>query len=129
MRERRPETRDSLRNSVLSVVSLQTHALALRRELGFGWSGQDSLVSPAISLLKEVLGELEPEAAADEKIYKKCQCNTNDRETTFAIDSGRQIDMDSTIKIEDKTAACAKLSTEAKKSDIAMNEATALRKK
>ena len=33
-RERRPETPNSFRNSVLSVVLFQTHALALRRELG-----------------------------------------------------------------------------------------------
>ena len=33
-RERRPETPDGLRNSVLSVVTLQTCALVLRRDLG-----------------------------------------------------------------------------------------------
>ena len=66
----------------------------------------------------------------------KCQCNTNDRETTSAIDSGKQLDMDVTSKIEDKTAASAKLSTEAKnlQSDIdsrrqQLDEATTLRKK
>jgi len=89
-------------------------------------------------MLKKILGELESEAAADEKIYKKlkCWCNTNDRETTSAIDSGKQLDTDLTSEIEEKTAASAKLSTEAKnlESDIAskqrsLDEATALRKK
>ena len=89
-------------------------------------------------MLKRFWGELESEAAADEKIYKKlkCRCNTNDRETTSAIDSGRQLDMHFTCEILDKTGASAKISTGAKnlQSDIAskqqpLDEATALRKK
>ena len=54
---------------------------------------------------KEILGELESEAAADEKIHKKpkCRCNTNDRKTTSATVSGQQLDIESTSKIKDKT--------------------------
>ena len=71
----------------------------------------------------KILGELESEAATDENIHKKskCRCNTNDRKTTSAIVSGQQLDIESTSKIKDKTAASAKLSTEAKQ-DLADTE-------
>ena len=100
-RERRPETPDSLRNS---VVSLQTHSCVKKRTWS-KWAGRSSVachIDP-----EKILGELESEAAADEKMHKKLN----------------------------KTAASAKLSTEAKnlQSDITskqqpLDEATALRK-
>ena len=87
--------------------------------------------------IKSRRGELESEATTDEKIYKKlkCRCNTNVRETSSVIDSGKQLDMDSPVR--SRTKPLQARSSPLKKnlqSDIAskqqpLDEATALRKK
>ena len=107
-RERRPETPDSVRNSVLSVVSLKTHALVLRR--GLGRNGQDSPVSPVIFMLKRFWVSWNQQQPPTKRLYKKLKfrCTTNDRETTSATDRRKELDIDFTSKIENKTAASAK---------------------
>merc|ERR1719251_510898 len=73
-------------------------------------------VSKVITLLKDMLKQLEKEAAEDEEIYDKmaCWCETNDKEKTKAIaDAEAKID-DLTRKIEELTAASARLNTEIK---------------
>jgi len=95
-------------------------------------------VSKVITLLKDMLKQLEKEAEEDEEIYDKlaCWCETNDKEKTKAIaDAEAKID-DLTTKIEELTAASARLSAEIKnletevaKNQEALDQATAIRKK
>merc|ERR1719150_1148763 len=95
-------------------------------------------VSKVITLLKDMLKQLEKEAEEDEEIYDKlaCWCETNDKEKTKAIaDAEAKID-DLTTKIEELTAASARLNTEIKnlesevaKNQEALDQATAIREK
>merc|ERR1719211_541372 len=95
-------------------------------------------VSKVITLLKDMLKQLEKEAEEDEEIYDKlaCWCETNDKEKTKSIaDAEAKID-DLTSKIEELTAASARLNTEIKnlesevaKNQEALDKATAIREK
>jgi len=95
-------------------------------------------VSKVITLLKDMLKQLEKEAAEDEEIYDKmaCWCETNDKEKTKAIADAEAKIEDLTTKIEEYTAASARLNTEIKnlESEVAKNQesldkATAIREK
>merc|ERR1711881_821641 len=73
-------------------------------------------VSKVITLLKDMLKQLEKEAEEDEEIYDKmaCWCETNDKAKTKAIaDAESRIGM-LTTKIEELTALSARLGTEIK---------------
>merc|ERR1719437_266777 len=95
-------------------------------------------VSKVITLLKDMLKQLEKEAAEDEDIYDKvaCWCETNDKEKTKSIaEAEARIDA-LTTKIEELTANSARLGTEIKnlEREVATNQdslakATALREK
>jgi len=95
-------------------------------------------VSKVITLLKDMLKQLEKEAEEDQEIYDKlaCWCETNDKEKTKSIaDAEAKID-DLTTKIEELTAASARLNTEIKnlesevaKNQEALDQATAIREK
>jgi len=95
-------------------------------------------VSKVITLLKDMLKQLEKEAAEDEDIYDKvaCWCETNDKEKTKSIaEAEARIDA-LTTKIEELTANSARLNTEIKnlEKEVAKNQdslakATALREK
>jgi len=95
-------------------------------------------VSKVITLLKDMLIQLQKEAEEDEDIYDKlaCWCETNDREKTKAIkEAEEKIDM-LISKIEELTGLSAQLSTEIKnlEKDIAkdqnsLDQATGIRKK
>jgi len=101
-------------------------------------SAKNRPVSKVITLLKDMLKQLEKEAAEDQAIYEKmaCWCETNDKEKTQSIkDAETRID-DLTTKIEELTASSARLNTEIKnlKSEVAENQdaldkATAIREK
>merc|ERR1719499_2273257 len=71
-------------------------------------------VSKVITLLKDMLKQLEKEAADDEEIYDKlaCWCETNDKEKTKSIADAEAKIEDLTTKIEELTAASARLNTE-----------------
>merc|ERR1712129_408627 len=95
-------------------------------------------VSKVITLLKDMLKQLEKEATEDEEIYDKlaCWCETNDKEKTKAIADAEAKIEDLTIKIEELTAASARLNTEIKnlesevaKNQEALDKATAIREK
>merc|ERR1719264_2521169 len=95
-------------------------------------------VSKVITLLKDMLKQLEKEAEEDEEIYDKmaCWCETNDKEKTKAIADAEARIEDLTNKIEELTAASARLNTEIKghEKEIAANQAaldkaTAIREK
>merc|ERR1712207_96386 len=95
-------------------------------------------VTWVITLLKDMLKQLEKEAEEDEEIYDKvaCWCETNDKEKTKAIADAEAKIADLTTKIEELTAASARLNTEIKnlesevaKNQEALDKATAIREK
>merc|ERR1719476_83512 len=95
-------------------------------------------VSKVITLLKDMLKQLEKEAEEDEEIYDKmaCWCETNDKAKTKAIaEAEARIEM-LTTKVEELTAQSARLNTEIKnlEKEVAANQdaldkATAIREK
>merc|ERR1719284_1708228 len=95
-------------------------------------------VSKVITLLKDMLKQLEKEAEEDEEIYDKmaCWCETNDKEKTKAIADAEARISDLTTKIEELTASSARLNTEIKNlekevaaNQAALDKATAIRQK
>merc|ERR1711904_463894 len=95
-------------------------------------------VSKVITLLKDMLKQLEKEAEEDEEIYDKmaCWCETNDKEKTKAIADAEARIADLTTKIEELTANSARLGTEIKnlekevaENQAALDKATAIRQK
>merc|ERR1712226_98979 len=95
-------------------------------------------VSKVITLLKDMMKQLEKEAEDDEEIYDKmaCWCETNDKEKTKSIAEAEARIEDLTTKIEQLTANSARLGTEIKnlEKEVAQNQdslakATALREK
>jgi len=95
-------------------------------------------VSKVITLLKDMLAQLEKEGEQDQEIYDKmaCWCDTNDKEKTKSIDEAETRIEQLTSSIEELTANSARLNTEIKnlEQEIAANQealdkATALRKK
>merc|ERR1719215_440758 len=85
-----------------------------------------------------MLKQLEKEATEDEEIYDKlaCWCETNDKEKTKSIAGAEAKIEDLTTKIEELTAASARLGTEIKnlesevaKNQEALDKATAIREK
>merc|ERR1719443_2773774 len=71
-------------------------------------------VSKVITLLKDMLKQLEKEADEDEEIYDKiaCWCETNDKEKTKAIAEGNEKIDELTTEIEELTALSARLNAE-----------------
>jgi chromosome segregation ATPase len=95
-------------------------------------------VSKVITLLKDMLKQLEKEAEEDEEIYDKmaCWCETNDKEKTKAIADAEAHISSLEVKIEEDTAASARLSAEIKnheqevaKNQESLDKATAIRQK
>jgi len=95
-------------------------------------------VSKVITLLKDMLKQLEKEADTDEEIYDKmaCWCETNDREKTKSIKEAEGRVKELMNKIEELTATSARLTQEIKtlQKEVAANEealatATAIREK
>jgi len=83
-------------------------------------------VSKVITLLKDMLKQLEKEAEEDEEIYDKmaCWCETNDKEKTKSIADAEARISDLTTKIEELTASSARLNTEIKnlEKEVAENQ-------
>merc|ERR1712182_58235 len=95
-------------------------------------------VSKVITLLKDMLKQLEKEAEEDEEIYDKmaCWCETNDKEKTKSIADAEARISDLTTKIEELTASSARLNTEIRnlekevaENQAALDKATAIRQK
>merc|ERR550534_3307287 len=95
-------------------------------------------VSKVITLLKDMLKQLEKEAEEDEEIYDKmaCWCETNDKEKTKAIADAEAKITDLTTKIEELTASSSRLGAEIKNLDKevaqnqeALDKATAIHEK
>jgi len=118
---------------LLCVLLLGAHALTFDET-----DAKNRPVSKVITLLKDMLKQLEKEASEDEEIYDKlaCWCETNDKEKTKAIADAEAKIEDLTTKIEELTALSAKLNTEIKnlesevaKNQEALDQATAIREK
>merc|ERR1719487_1979745 len=95
-------------------------------------------VSKVITLLKDMVAQLEKEAEEDEEVYETmgCWCETNDKEKTKSIADAESRIADLTAAIEEGTAQSAKLNTEIAnldkeiaKNNQALDTATALRTK
>jgi chromosome segregation ATPase len=95
-------------------------------------------VSKVITLLQDMLKQLEKEAEEDEEIYDKmaCWCETNDKEKTKSISHAEARISGLTTKIEELTASSARLNTEIKNlekevagNQNALDKATAMRQK
>jgi len=95
-------------------------------------------VSKVITLLKDMLKQLEKEAEEDEEIYDKmaCWCETNDKDKTKAVSDAEARISDLTTRIEELTAQSSRLNTEVANLDkeVAQNQkaldaATAIRTK
>ena len=95
-------------------------------------------VSKVITLLKDMISQLEKEAEEDEEVYETmgCWCETNDKAKTKAIADGEQRIADLTTSIEELTGKSARLNTEiantekeVSKNQGALDTATALRSK
>jgi len=95
-------------------------------------------VSKVITLLKDMVAQLEKEAEEDEEVYETmgCWCTTNDKAKTKSIADAEQAISDLTAAIEEFTASSARLNTEianlekeVAKNSQALDTATALRTK
>merc|ERR1740127_64154 len=71
-------------------------------------------VSKVVTLLKDMIAQLEKEAEEDEEVYEAigCWCETNDKEKTKSIADAEQRIADLTSAIEEHTANSARLNTE-----------------
>merc|ERR1712113_273014 len=125
--------------SVLILAALA--AMALPRAAALSFDAEDAKnrpVSKVITLLKDMLKQLEKEAQEDEDIYDKvaCWCETNDKEKTKAIADAEAKISDLTVRIEELTATSSRLNTEIKNlgkevaaNQEALDQATAIREK
>jgi len=95
-------------------------------------------VSKVITLLKDMVSQLEKEAEEDEEVYETmgCWCETNDKLKTKSIADAEQHIADLTAAIEEFTGMSARLNTEianlekeVSKNQQALDQATALRTK
>ena len=95
-------------------------------------------MSKVITLLNDMIKQLEKEATEDEEIFDKlaCWCKTNDREKTKAIADAEFKIKDIVVNVEELTATSARLGTEIKHADTeraadqsSLDKATALREK
>merc|ERR1719326_1169211 len=95
-------------------------------------------VSKVITLLKDMLAQLQKEAEEDEDVYDKlaCWCETNDKEKTKSIAEAEARTSDLTNKIDEFTANSARLNTEIKNlekevesNQDALDKATKIRQK
>merc|ERR1719515_199165 len=84
-------------------------------------------VSKVITLLTDMLKQLEKEAEEDEEIYDQLACwrETNDKEKTKSIADAEAKIEDLTTKIEELTASSSRLNTEIKnlEKEVAENNA------
>jgi chromosome segregation ATPase len=125
--------------AAIGLVLLLLPCLTLGSQITFDVAdAKNRPVSKVITLLKDMLKQLEKEAEDDEEIYDKmaCWCETNDKEKTKSIADAEARISDLTTKIEELTAASARLNTEIKNlekevaaNQAALDKATSIREK
>jgi len=124
--------------ALAASVDLSVHVKSSLSSLTLDTSNKNSPVAKVITVLGDMLKQLEKESEEDEELYETmtCWCETNDREKTKAIaDAEAKID-DLGVKIEELTAKSGKLGVEIKnlekevaKNQAAMDKATEIRMK
>jgi len=120
------------------MKSFATLLLALLYVASADDDAKNRPVSKVITVLKDMITQLEKEADEDEEVYEAfaCWCTTNDKEKTKSIADGEQAVSDLTAAIEGFTAGSAKLVSEISnleaeiaKNTEALESATAMRRK
>jgi DNA repair exonuclease SbcCD ATPase subunit len=135
----------SMKLLAVAYFALSSTTVAFNMEVGMTSSlsfnveeAKNRPVSKVITLLKDMLKQLEKEAEEDEEIYDRmaCWCETNDKEKTKSIADAEARISDLTTKIEELTASSARLNTEIKnlekevaENQAALDKATAIRQK
>mmetsp|Transcript_21697 Transcript_21697/g.67682 ORF Transcript_21697/g.67682 Transcript_21697/m.67682 type:complete len:691 (+) Transcript_21697:48-2120(+) len=103
-----------------------------------GAGAKNRPVAKVMTLLRDMLNELEQEAKSDEEVYDKlaCWCETNDKEKAKSISDAEKKIKGLTNKIDELTATSARLNTEIEnlekevaENQEALSKATALREK
>merc|ERR1719214_2085 len=129
--------------AAVAVIALAMLGLAtgesVDSQLSFDAKGAKSRpVSKVVTLLKDMLKQLEKEAEEDEAIYDAmvCWCTTNDKEKTKAIADAEAKIKDLTNTIEELTATSNRLNAEIEnlkeeiaKLEEALAQAKAMREK
>merc|ERR1719210_2476178 len=138
-RRRRSESAAMMRAFSLCLVAVSPAIPGFAAALSFDVAAaKNRPVSKVITLLKDMLKQLEKEAEEDEEIYDKmaCWCETNDKEKTKSIAEAEARIEALTTMIEELTATSARLNTEIKnlekevaQDQDALAKATALREK
>merc|ERR1719159_841499 len=118
---------------VIFLALIASPSLAIEQE-----EQKPNPVSKVITLLKDMVEQLEKEAKEDEEVYEamSCWCETNDKAKTKAIADGEQAIADLTAAIEGFTALSSKLTNEISvlekevaENNDALEKATGVRKK
>merc|ERR1719214_202109 len=121
--------------AVLLLALIAAPALSVNSDLD---DAKNRPVSKVITLLKDMIKQLEKEAEEDEEIYEKmgCWCFTNDKAKTKSIADAEGKIAQLTSTIEEMTAMSARLNAEignlekeVAKNTEALDKATALRDK
>merc|ERR1719253_1925734 len=127
--------------AVVAIFALQAVCFATAADSSLSFdvaAAKNRPVSKVMTLLKDMLKQLEKEASEDEEIYDKmaCWCEVNDKEKTKSIADAEARISDLTTKIEELTAESSRLNTEIKnlEKEVAANQealdkATAIRQK
>ncbi|CAK0877237.1 unnamed protein product, partial [Prorocentrum cordatum] len=106
--------------------------------LRFDEAGPNRPVSKVITLLKDMLKQLESEADKDEEIYDRlaCWCETNEKEKTASIKAAGERIAQLEAKIEEDAALSVKLESEMReleaevaKNQAALDKATSIRER
>jgi hypothetical protein len=124
---------------IIASVAAFNMEVSMTSGLTFDAAGaKNRPVSKVITLLKDMLKQLEKEAEEDEEVYDQmaCWCETNDKEKTKSVADAEARISDLTTKIEELTASSARLNTEIKnlekevaENQAALDKATAIRQK
>jgi hypothetical protein len=118
---------------VIFLAIIASPSLAIEQE-----EQKPNPVSKVITLLKDMVEQLEKEAKEDEEVYEamSCWCETNDKAKTKAIADAEQAIGDLTAAIEGFTALSSKLTNEIStlekevaENNEALEKATGVRKK
>jgi hypothetical protein len=122
-----------------ALLSLMMMVSAIGVELSEDIAGtKNRPVTKVITLLKDMLKQLEKEGEEDEAIYEKmsCWCTANDKEKTKSIAEAETRIADLTTSVEELTASGARLGTEIKNHEkevaanqAALDQATTIREK
>jgi hypothetical protein len=129
------------RVAILLTLAATGLAINIQAKSSLHFDAEDAKNRPitkVVTLLKDMLVQLEKEAEEDQEIYDNmvCWCTTNDKEKVKAIDDAEAHIEDLTTEIEELTALATRLTTEIanlekeiQKNKDALEKAKAMREK